>query len=45
MSGLDGKVIALMCFGFLTNLLTDLTVHAHNIFTHLELKQDGKAEP
>ena len=44
MSGSDGKVIALMCFGFLTNLSTDLTVHARNIFTHLKLKQDRKAE-
>ena len=45
MSGLDGKVIVLICFGFLTNLLTDLTVLARNLFTHLKLKQDGKAEP
>ena len=35
--GLDGEVIAVMCFGFLYNLFTELTVHAYNMFTHLIL--------
>jgi len=33
-SGLGGEVIAEMRFGFLTNLFTELTVHACNMFTH-----------
>ena len=37
MSDLDGKVIAVMCFEFLTNLFTELTVHVCNRFTHLKL--------
>ena len=32
------KMIVLMCFGFLTNLFTELTVHAYNMFTHLKLR-------
>ena len=32
-----GEVIAVMCFGFLTNLFTEFTVHACNMFTHLKL--------
>ena len=27
-----------MCFGFLTNLFTELTVHTYNVFTHLKLR-------
>ena len=33
MSGLDEKVIAVMCFGFLTNLFTELTVHVICLLT------------
>ena len=32
-----GMKIAVMRFGFLTNLFTELTVHACNMFTHLKL--------
>jgi len=35
---LGGEVIAVMCFGFLANLFTELTVHACNMFTHLKLR-------
>ena len=35
MLGLDEKVIAVMYFGFLTNLFTGFTVHVCNMFTHL----------
>ena len=38
MLGLDKNGIAGMCFGFLANLFTELTVHACNMFTHLKLK-------
>ena len=31
------RVIAVMCFRFLYNLFTELTVHAYNMFTHLIL--------
>ena len=36
---MDGEVIAVMCFEFLNNLFTELTVHACNMFTHLKLMQ------
>ena len=32
------KMIAGMRFGFLTNLFTELTVHAYKMFTHLKLR-------
>ena len=35
-SGLDGEVMAVMCFEFLSNLFTELTVHVCNMFTHLK---------
>ena len=35
MSGLDRKVIAEMCFGFLINLLMALTVHAIQLMCSL----------
>ena len=38
MIGLDEKVIAVMCFGFVTNLFTEFTVHECNMFTHLKLR-------
>jgi len=35
-AGLNGEVIAVMCFELLNNLFTELTVHACNMFTHLK---------
>ena len=38
MSVIEEKVITGMCFGFLTNVFTQLTVHACDMITHLKLR-------
>ena len=38
MSVMEEKVITGMCFGFLTNVSMQLTVHACDMITHLKLR-------
>ena len=36
---MGGEVIAVLCFGFLTNLFREFTVHACSMFTHMKFRQ------
>ena len=38
MATTEEKVITGMCFGFLTNVFTQLTVHACDMLTHLRIR-------